>query len=176
MARFHGPRRGSSGFRGARRQSLWVDIPAVTATLAAAGGTITHAANAALLALRPFTIVRHHMFWALSSDQAAASETYGAALGVAVVSDEAVAVGVAAVPTPVTESASDLWLLHQNMIGRLHIGGGASGALVTGTIDSKAMRKVEEGQTCINVAESMIALIGAGSFLSFAGRFLIKLH
>jgi len=42
------------------------------------------------------------------------------------------------------------------------------------SIDSKAMRRVEEGQDLIIVAEFSAA--GAGFILAVAGRILIKLH
>ena len=100
-------------------------------------------------------------------------EFQSGALGLAVVSDEAVAVGVTAVPTPVTEIASDLWYAHQVYFADavsltdLTVGGGRY------RIDSKAMRKVEDGQDIAIVAENAAAF---GQIISFAGRFLIKTH
>ena len=81
-------------------------------TLTASGGTILGSLNATALALRPFTIVRQHYFLMLRSDQAAAAERQFGAFGCVVVSDQAEAVGVTAIPTPITDAGSDLWMLH----------------------------------------------------------------
>ena len=47
----------------------------------------------------------------VESDQSAATELFIGNLGLAVVSDQATAVGVTAVPTPATDRGSDLWFL-----------------------------------------------------------------
>ena len=160
--------------RGARRESLWVGVTLGVTTMTAPGGTITNASNAALLALRPFTVIRLHMAFWLQSDQAAAIETQHAGFGVAVVSDQAVAIGVTAVPTPITDIGSDLWFAHRlmyadesNLTDRTR-----SGQFFE--IDSKAMRKVEDGQTVIMVAE--LSSTGSGLQLVSGGRMLIKTH
>ena len=97
------------------------------------------------------------------------------AFGMAVVSDQSVGVGITALPQPVDDAASDLWLLHKWIMGdesRL-VDKVRSGAM--GSIDSKAMRKVNDGQDLVFVVQSA-QNIGSGAILSTAGRFLIKLH
>ncbi len=104
------------------------------------------------------------------SDQSAATETQSAAIGWAVVSDQAVAVGVTAVPTPVSELGSDLWFVHQYILAR----GINLADYQQIEIDSKAMRKVEEGSDVVVVGERGAASDGVQ--LLQAARFLIKLH
>ena len=91
-----------------KRLTSWFQFQPIRVT-GAAGGTIMFSLNAAALALRPFTIVRSRFEVGIISDQTAATEDQLGAIGMAVVSDQAVAVGVTAVPTPITDMGSDLW-------------------------------------------------------------------
>ncbi len=160
-----------------RRETLWFVGAATRSTLGAGStATLVTALNAAGLALRPFTIIRTvgHIFHV--SDQAATSENRDVAWGCCVVSDQAVAVGVTAVPTPATENGSDLWYLHGTSSGRYEddtsVGFNDIGHVQT--IESKAARKVEEGQDIITVVETFA--ISAGCNITTFMRTLIKLH
>ena len=159
-----------------RRESLWVGISHQNTILAAAAtAVLTNSANAALLALRPFTIVRTHLNWLVTSDQSAATENFIGSFGAAVVSDQAVAVGVAAVPTPATDQGSDLWFLYATWTGRFElVGTSITSDVSPQNIDSKAMRKVEDGQDVVFVAEA--GLIGNGCVVHSSGRMLVKTH
>ncbi len=160
--------------RGPTRKTLWLGFNPVRLTLSAAGGSIAHSLNAAALALRPFTIVRSHFVLMVISDQAAAIEEQVGAFGLAVVSSEAVNVGVTAVPTPVTESGSSLFFVHQfYMAAMQEITDRAVGPEIY-QVDSKAMRKVEVGQDIITIGE--FDATGGGQILTLAGRVLIKTH
>ena len=170
MARRRDFARGAVAIRSSRL-TTWFQFPPSEAILTG-GGVVIGSLNAAALALRPFTIVRTRGMLALRSDQAAAIERQAAAFGIAVVSDQAVAVGVTAVPPPITELASNLWLLHQliyadesNLTDRTR-----SGQFMS--IDSKAMRKVEVGQDVVVVGE--VAGIGGGAILTSGFRMLVK--
>ena len=112
-------------------------------------------------------------------DQTGATESYGASFGEAVVSDQAVAIGITAVPTPTTDSSSDLWYLYEFLIGRFAFGTGVAFSDVGDEriLDSKAMRKVEDGQDLVSVVEGPGAgLASTGSIISGFNRTLIKLH
>ena len=167
----------SRGRDSSRRQSAWLSIPPAVNTLAAAStAVVTASLNAAALAMRPFTVVRTHISWLLKSDQQAASEQYAAAVGFAVVSDQASAVGVTAVPTPVTDLGSDLWFLHASVVGFFALGT-AVGFIEQGVfkdIDSKAMRRVNDDQDMVLVEETYST--SAGAITHNMGRFFIKLH
>jgi len=157
-----------------RRETLWIDLPLTETTMTAAGGTIIYSGSAALLALRPFTIVRTHIQLMVRSDQSAASEVFQAAYGEVVVSDQAAAIGVTAVPTPLTDLSSDLWHAWKSLSGFFEFGNstGISQMGVIGELDSRAMRKVEEGQDTLGIAEAGFS----GVNLLTVGRQLLKLH
>ncbi len=129
-----------------KRLTSWFEFQPVEATLVAVGGTIFFSLNAAALALRPFTVVRSRFLVSIASDQVAASETQVGAVGLAVVSDQANAIGVTAVPTPITDMGSDLWFVHQLLYNEMIFGsaiGFQTQAQRIYEIDSKAMRKVD---------------------------------
>ena len=161
-----------------RRETLWIGVQETITTLAAANtAALINTLNAAALALRPFTIVRSRFDWSVRSDQTGALEAYQVAFGAAVVSDQAQAIGVTAVPTPFTELGSDLWYVHEVLSGAFVFISGIgvqSPAVVRKDVDSKAMRKVEDGQTMIWVVEN--SGLSSGSISALAGRVLIKLH
>ncbi len=158
-----------------KRGTIWIAGVPVIDTEVATGGAILFSLNAAALSLRPFTVVRTHLEYFLFSDQEATTELQVAGVGVAVVSDEAVAVGITAVPTPITDMGSDLWLLHKVIMHNLTRT--ASGLSSTGhqvSIDSRAMRKVEDGQDLITVHE--LSTVGSGLTAVVTCRTLVKLH
>jgi len=175
MARKSGfVRRGGS----MRRETMWVGIGEVDQVLAAANtAVLIQSSNAALLALRPFTVVRSHITWFAGSDQTAAQEAWQVAFGVAVVSDQATAIGVTAVPTPFTDLGSDLFFVHQVQAGRFIFISGVGVEPLGGRqiqIDSKAMRKVNDDQDIVFVLENSGVSLGSRNIT--AGRMLIKLH
>ncbi len=88
---FGAPRRS-----GTRRLSTWVHLVPAEDSLGGNVGFFTASLSTAGLALRPFTIVRTYLEVAVRSDQAAAIEQQITAVGMAIVSDQAVAVGVTA--------------------------------------------------------------------------------
>ncbi len=166
-------RRGAVAIRRSRETTWFQFLPNDFTTASAGTAVLAFSLNAAALALRPFTIVRSRFEIFLRSDQAAAIESQRVGVGIAVVSDQAVAIGVTAVPTPVTDMGSNLWLLHKlvyadesNLTDRTRNGTGVS-------IDSKAMRKVEVGQDIIVVVESSPS-VGGGAITTIGGRLLIK--
>jgi len=167
----------SRTIRGSKRESSWFSVPPTQTTFTASGGTLIASLNATGLAHRPFTIVRTHLLIGILSDQVTVNETQVGALGLAVVSDQAAAVGITAIPTPITDLGSDLWYVHQMAYNDLLIGPGniIAGQTNLFTIDSKAMRKVNDDQDVVIVGE----LDGGTSFgfiLTVGGRFLIKEH
>ena len=175
---------GKSGFiirnGGRRRETIWFGGTAFTQAIATTTSVaLVQSLNAAALALRPFTIIRTRGVIRVRSDQNGANEDYGASFGKAVVSDQASAVGVTAVPTPTTESASDLWFVYEFVMGQLQVptAVGAYEAGVERIIDSKAMRKVEDGQDLVSVIEGPGAgFSSVGASISGFTRTLVKLH
>ncbi len=161
-----------------RRESLWVRVNETDTGLAAAStAAISNSANAALLALRPFTVVRTRGYLSVRTDQEVASEDYHVAFAAAVVSDQAVAIGVTAVPTPITDGGSDLFWMYEDIQDAVNVqsGVGVDFGIATGrTFDSKAMRKVEDGQDIVFVKEA--GTLSTGLICFTAARLLIKVH
>ena len=178
MANLRIGRRSGLVLRGGRqrRESIWFAGGFFSTTIAAGSTAVAITLlNAAALAYRPFTVVRTRgvLYW--GSDQEAASEVQALGYGHAVVSEQAAAIGVTALPTPVTDEDSDLWFVYEKMFSRLQVtpaGTGPSG--FTREFDSKAMRKVDDGETVVTMAET--AGISSGVILIHGDRFLVKLH
>ncbi len=161
--------------RGPERQTQWFTID-FAATAVDNSAVLVSSFNAPALELRPFTIVRTHLEVRFATDQQVASEDIAGAVGMCVVNQAAQTQGVGSVPTPITESGADVWYLHQWMISGVAFSAGGFFALdgITFSLDSKAMRKVNNDETSILVVEG--ASQGEGSIISVAGRQLIKLH
>jgi len=160
-----------------RRDTQWIGGSEFAVNIAAAAAPVFISSfNAASLAMRPFTVIRIRGRLGLRSDQSAASEDQLVAHGHAVVSDQAVAIGVTALPTPVTDSNSDLWFQYDWLLADIKVATAISIASIGSYIevDSRAMRKVEEGQDVVEVAERGAG--GAGTTLFGFTRMLLKLH
>ena len=132
--------------------------------------------NVAALATRPFTILRTRFDVEYASDQSAASEFPTCALGLIVVSDQASAIGVTAVPKPDANSDGDFFVwqgMHTSLgfFSSVGILGSEFGRRYE--IDSKAMRKVGANQDLAVVVENLTAV---GADFTMTGRQLIQLH
>ncbi len=180
MANIRVARRSGLVLRGGRnrRDTLWADATETNNGLAAAStAVISNVTGASVLALRPFTVIRTRGYLHLRSDQTANTELYHAAWGMAIISNEAAAVGITAMPTPFTEMGSDLWFVFEQLAGTnvvsSAVGFDAIGG-VSRVFDSKGMRKVEDGQEITFVKETSSVSVGV-TFLS-AARLLLKLH
>ena len=182
MARIHTNRKSGFIMRGGgmRRETLWLGGVVQQTTLASASvATLLTSLNAVALAMRPFTIVRTRGIVTVHTDQIAATEDQVVGYGQAVVSDQAAAIGVTAVPTPVADSESDLWFVYQMMFNHFDFAsavGFGEKPLERWDIDSKAMRKVEDGQDFVSVIETAAGGLTAGAIVGSFFRTLIKLH
>ena len=177
MANIKTARRSGRVFRGGvqRRESLWLFVSGAFATFgAASSGAILGSLNAAALALRPFTVVRTRGYMHIASDQVAAAEQQAINLGYAVVSDQASAIGITAVPTPTTDKGSDLWFVYETLMTSQELNTDLRG--IGKEYDSRAMRKVELGQDVLVIAETEVATLTNGVDLRHSARLLIKLH
>jgi len=169
---FSGPLR-----RGQKRATSWDTIVVATTNVASNTAVLLASADADLKAKRPFTIVRTQLELYVTSDQTAASENQQLAVGMCVVSDQASAIGVSAIPTPDTDAGSDLWFLHQWMFSSFVFGTGVGfieGEGRTVHVDSKAMRKVNDDEDVLVVCEA--SGNSSGLIVVHGGRILIKEH
>jgi len=168
-------RRGVTRSVAPRRQTLWLGSQTTlftTTTLGANQGRLDQSLTAEELGRRPFTIVRTRGTMFVQSDQVGALEEQFVSFGMAVVSDQAIDVGVSAVPDPYSDLESDLWFLHVNGVKGMTGTSDLEGRLYN--FDSKAMRKVEDGQDIAVVIRNVSSAFGFDFFLQF--RILIKTH
>ncbi len=159
-----------------RRETIWIAGSFVTTVLASTNASVILASlSTAAMALRPFTIVRTRGGFHIRSDQTGASEGYGVQMGFCVVSEQASALGITAVPTPDTDIVSDTWFVYEQYFSRFEF---VSGVGIDGDIgqyvpyDSKAMRKVEDGFDMVQVFEAT----NTSAALQDSFRMLLKLH
>ena len=173
-------RRGRTFTRGGRqvRETLWIGIGATVTQLNAINTSFRmNALNVAALSLRPFTIVRSRGFFGVRSDQSTADESFGAAIGYSVVSDQAIAIGVTAFPTPIADQGSDLFYVYETIMGRFNFVSGVGfhpNSVIGHAFDSKAMRRVNDDQDVSFVVES--DGFSTGVTVHHTSRMLIKLH
>ncbi len=160
----------------AKRLSEWVAFTSSGPSDIAGGAKLVFASftQAALSGLVPATIIRVRGYLTAKSDQTAAGENWTGAMGIAIVKENARAVGITALPGPVTDAAADMWFYHQFFQGRFSSSTGQGDGFFFGVdVDSKAMRKVEDGDAMVVMAE-----VGSGVGLSVDAqmRILFLLH
>ncbi len=109
----------------------------------------------------------------VTSDQTAGNEEYGGVLSFQQVTAAATAIGITAVPTPLTETSSDFYV-YEVYYGK-HYGASSVGGEtpIARMFDSKAMRKFEQGDDFSVVVETDAQ---QGAIIRLRGRMLIKLH
>jgi len=137
--------------------------------IASTGATIISSASFEA----PATVVRTRGYVGIRPQSAAADVTMIGAIGVGIVSAEALAAGVASVPTPFRDADWGGWHVWRSFAFEFQFGD-ASGFILWDfgfEVDSKAMRKIASNEAIVVVAESQ-----QGAFGLFDGmRTLIKL-
>ncbi len=172
MARFVSRTFRGQGRVAPRRATQWLGSTDETAmTQLAAGTTIL---DQSLAFAEPATIVRTRGGILLISDQAASAEQAHGALGMLVLSDEALAIGVTAVPKPMTNNDSDLWFLWEPWAIGLTPASDVDVGSNWISFDSKAQRKVNDGTSVAVVIENQSSAFGCQYLIQF--RMLLKLH
>ncbi len=162
-----------------RRQTEWLATEVQTDFSALAANTIQLDAVLSVpeKAFRPFTIVRTLGLLYVISDQNSADEQPFGGIGGIVVQDQAVSIGVTAIPDPENDAASDSWFLHQFWAAPIIVGDGTGFSGSPGQqylFDSRAMRKVNNEE---DIAFMITNASGAaGIEFLWKIRMLIKLH
>ena len=165
----------SRGFQRRPGRTSWAFLAPTSTSIETSTAVLIAQSNAALDAKRPFTVLRTHILVSIATNQLIADESQFGAFGVCVVTDQASAIGVTVIPTPITDIGSDSWFAHQLVAAALLFGdatGFASPGRANFFLDSKAMRKVNDDQDVVMVAET--AAISSGINFQIAGRILIK--
>ena len=147
----------------ARRKTQWTSSPAETAFIALAAATSIFDLAFTTTGDRPETMARLRGLLTVMTDQFTATESPFGAVGMCVVSDEAAAVGITAMPKPYTDAESDLWLFHQYWSAPVSAptAVGMNNVAVQYLLDSKAMRKVNEDETLVGIIQNGSAANGA---------------
>ena len=106
------------------------------------------------------TVTRVRGLISITSDASIVVEQQIGAWGMIVVSDEAVAIGVTAIPSPVFDAANDGWFVWVPFAQQssFSTGAGFQGGLYH--VDSKAQRIVQEGSQIAVVVENSSAVHG----------------
>ncbi len=135
-----------------KRQTEWVNLNFDAAVLSAVSSTLFTTSFVPLVS--GLTLIRMRGELIVSSLMNAATDAMTIAVGCILVSDEAVAAGVASIPSPITD-ADDDWLYYQ----WCSVQSGVLGAPGQGTefrfnVDNKAMRRFPAGKTLVAVAEA----------------------
>ena len=157
-----------------RKTKVWFIVTTGTVALPASTCTLVSVLNAAALAFRPFTLLRSRIECLYSTDQSSAAETPHGALGMIRVNDKAAALGITAIPCPIS-NADDDFVIWQGMMAKFEFTTG-TGYRDIGThyeINSKGMRKVDAGDNLAIVFEQGAAV---GAQLVMNGRMLIQVH
>ena len=125
----------------------------------------------------PLTLIRTRGRVLLKSDQLAINEQQQCLVGVAVVTQAALTLGVTAMPDPATDADGGMWQTYEPLFNvfdfQSAVGFQSDGGRVY-EIDSKAMRKIDTGFALV----LMVTNPSAGAGIQFAHdlRFLFKLH
>jgi len=181
MARSRGYSRLRTG-SASRRKTGWEEGPGQAGggeqTISATGKVILGAGASALN--DGLTVVRTRgQLLVRQSTSAAANNGYTFGMGICIVSSDAFAVGITAIPGPITDMDWDGWFYHDfgfvqsNTATTADIGEQIS-ATYRKDVDSKAMRKLGINDTIVAVFES--TLVGTAQLrVFFDSRVLIKL-
>ena len=153
MARVH---RRTPFVRSRRPKSEW--IPSTVETDPTTLGAGLFILDQSFTETEPFTVLRTRGMITVVSDQAGATERAFGALGLCVVSDQALAAGAGSLPDPVADKGSDLWFMYQAWSAFFKFGTGVGFNDVSRVFDfdSKAMRKVSPD-------EAVVMMVGNGS-------------
>ena len=156
------------GQRGPRRKTAWQQGPeAVGFSLTATGSALWGATGASMASGREVTLVRTRGQAHIVMD---AWDSVGAgfrgALGIAMATPEAIAVGITAVKTPLADVDWDGWLWHSMFDVRAITAAESEATNATSVhqrieIDSKAMRKISDEMVLFGAVEVVEAGISS---------------
>ena len=156
--------------RGKQRLTQWIGPPDQNFVSVASGGA---SLISSVLFEEPVTLMRTRGEMSIELNSYAADLAIAGAIGAGVVSAEALAIGITAVPTPFRDADWGGWFLWRSF-GKRYEFQDATGAFLASwsfEVDSKAMRKVSPNEAIVFIAESQ-----SGAFSIFDGtRGLIKL-
>jgi len=179
MASQRGFSRGRLPTRGSRRQTGWEEGPGgdLAPELFTASSSVILGSGVAALS-DGLTVVRlRGELQAYMTAVVAANDGYSCAVGACIVSNDAFAIGVTAVPTPIEDMDWNGWLYHRFF----HVHSVSTAVTATDSslvlrfeVDSKAMRKIAVNETLCMVME-VLERGTASLSVWFDSRILLKL-
>ena len=130
---------------------------------------------AAMEPLVPCTLVRirGEILW--ETDRGAAGEHPAGAFGIVRVKIPALTAGIASLPSPITDGATDNWQLWEPLQASFNGGVEDPVQSIIKTVDVKSMRKFVDGDGIALVVENG-SIAAQGANFNFQGRFLFLLH
>jgi len=161
---------------GKRRATAWELGPGGTSGQSLTGSAAIILGSGVAPTVEELTVVRTRGIFDITLETAASVGLgYFGAIGIGVVTSAAFAIGVTAVPTPITEQSWDGWLYHSffSVHRGLDAGAGASQSMRL-EVDSKAMRKLNVNETVMVVLEA-VEIPTATAEVFFDSRMLVKL-
>ena len=171
------PSRAGLPQRTQRRQTSWTAGPGGVVTQSATGSALFPFLLVPLLEGLTITRMRGELLLYLTS-AASANDGFDGAVGIGLVSDEAAAVGITAVPTPIDDIDFEEWIWFQmfSLRSASFLADAAAtdrdipsavSAVARIPIDNKAMRKFPVGKSLVGVIESAeTGTAGITAFLS----------
>ena len=135
----------------------WSRTVASTSTLVAAGTKVLVATFVLDNPGISETVRRTRGRFMFASDQGSATEEVRGAWGAVVVTDAAAAIGITAIPGPITDASDDNWFVWESffsMLANVATGNIAATNEPMSDFDSKAMRKVATGFQLAFVVEN----------------------
>ena len=140
-SRFARPSRGRSR-TGPRPNRTWADVLTSAFTVLPANSVVLHSVFVPSNPGIDETVLRTVGSVSIASDQTGASEEQIGAFGMALVTDSAVAIGVTAMPDPVSDAEDDGWFVYQAFAQQTALASTGIGSVMY-PIDSKAKRILE---------------------------------
>ena len=150
-------RRFTSSSRSARL-TQWIGPPD-QAYVNVAGGGATLVSSSTFE--EPITLIRNRGVFSVAPQSPAADLEFVGAIGIGIVSAEAVAIGITAIPTPFTDADWGGWMVWRSFAGVWDVSSDIGRAISSWTleIDSKAMRKISPNEAGVLVVESQSGAI-----------------
>ena len=172
-----------SGFRpqrGTKRTVSWGFGPGGSVLTALTGNGQSILGDGVVLAVEDkATIVRTRGNIEMIQTLGGAGEGFHVAFGIGIVSDQAFTVGATAIPGPISEPGWPGWFYHRfldihSVSSTIGDGVNSSAVVVREEVDSKAMRKISDGETMVAMIE--VVEVGTASInVFFDCRILVKL-
>jgi len=161
---------------GRQRKKSWDEGPGSTAATAISTSSATILGSGALAVNDGQTILRTRGLLALTMLTAGSlGDGFFGAFGIGIVTEQAFSIGITAMPAPVAEADWDGWLYHTFVDVRTGLNPGANASSFQKLmVDSKAMRKINQGETifaALEVVEVGVATLDA----HFDSRVLVAL-